>query len=329
MSAVTIERDRTISAGHALIRVHGGARARANPGFRLHRQAEWGDATLGPAGWQVAEELLTPARVTIEGEDLVLGVGPEVCSHVESGVYRIVVPAAGVDAVVVWPEIATLHTGRGGAFADPNERTVEPRNDAQPKNSIEPENEAVPEKGTKPEKGAESVAAKDLGIRDRVAWGFLFGLIAFIALTAVAAINAHHTDSSSHGVDLPQESWNRHDLDMLVGCWRSITQLRTRDVGTNVIYDVRQWQLCFDRSGNGRQTVLWTDGASCQGPMKAIFSDDSHLVITDSARCFGPRRPLYLGRFECERISDSEATCTRMNTEGPEQWSRDSGRFMR
>jgi hypothetical protein len=130
--------------------------------------------------------------------------------------------------------------------------------------------------------------------------------------------------------DLPQENWNRHDLAMLEGCWRNITHLETHDASTGALRDVRQWQLCFDRSGNGRQTLVWTDGVTCQGPMRATFSDDSHLVLTDSARCTAAsRRFLYGGRFECERISDSEATCIRIETEGPGIGTRQSGRFMR
>ncbi len=107
MSLVTVEEDLTGPPGHALIRVHGGAGAQGSPGFRLHRQAEWGAAALGPAGWQVAEALLTPRRVGVEGDDLVLGVGPDVCRHLEGGVYQITVPAASADVTVIWPEIAT------------------------------------------------------------------------------------------------------------------------------------------------------------------------------------------------------------------------------
>jgi hypothetical protein len=117
---------------------------------------------------------------------------------------------------------------------------------------------------------------------------------------------------------------------MLEGCWRNTTQLTTHDVNTGAVRDVRQWQLCFDRSGNGHQTLVWTDGVTCQGPMRATFSDDSHLILTDSARCTAAsRRFLYGGRFECERISGSEATCIRIETEGPGIGTRQSGRFMR
>lgn len=107
MSGVTVQEDLTGPPGHALIRVRGGARAQGSPGFRLHRQAEWGASVLGPAGWQVPEALLTPRRVSVEGNDLVLGVGPEVCRHLEGGTYQFTVPAADVDVTVFWPEIAT------------------------------------------------------------------------------------------------------------------------------------------------------------------------------------------------------------------------------
>lgn len=106
MSDVTVEEDVTGPAGHARIRVRGAAQAQQSPGFML-RRPDWAEAVLGPAGWQVAEILLTPQRATVEGNDLVLLVGPEVCGHLEGGVYEIAVPAAGVEAPVCWPEIAT------------------------------------------------------------------------------------------------------------------------------------------------------------------------------------------------------------------------------
>jgi TPR repeat protein len=116
MSVVTVEEDFTRPPGHAVIRVKRATRSETSPGFRLHRP-DWDEAELGPTGWQVAETLLTPSYVGSDGDDLVLGVGPEVCAHVEAGTYRIVVPAAGVEATVYWPEIAT-HIGRSSVFPD-------------------------------------------------------------------------------------------------------------------------------------------------------------------------------------------------------------------
>jgi hypothetical protein len=106
MSAIEVHEPHDRPAGHALIRVGGGARARSDPRFRLRRSAEWGAATLGPTGWQVADTLLQPQSATVEGDDLVLLVGPSICVHVDGGVYEIAVPAAGAEAAVAWPDIA-------------------------------------------------------------------------------------------------------------------------------------------------------------------------------------------------------------------------------
>ena len=106
MSDVTVEEDVSGPGGHARIRVRGAAQAQQSPGFML-RRPDWAEAVLGPAGWQVSEILLSPQRASVDGNDLVLLVGPEVCGHLEGGVYEIAVPAAGVEAPVYWPEIAT------------------------------------------------------------------------------------------------------------------------------------------------------------------------------------------------------------------------------
>jgi len=122
MSRVTVEEDRSGPPGCALIRVRGAGPAQSTPRFQLRRPG-WPEPMLGTAGWQVAEALLNPASAIADGEDLVLSVGPEVCSHVDGGVYEIAMPAVGVDEIVSWPEIAAPHAGRAGIFADPKERT--------------------------------------------------------------------------------------------------------------------------------------------------------------------------------------------------------------
>lgn len=112
MSAVTVTPDPAHPAGHALVRVAGAAEHLATPGFRLQRDAGWGDDKLGPGGWQSSDALLQPAHAERDGADLLLHVGWDVCHHLEAGVYELSVPVAGVEPTgVFWPDIVPLHAG--------------------------------------------------------------------------------------------------------------------------------------------------------------------------------------------------------------------------
>lgn len=112
--SLQVEPDPAHPAGHALIRVPGAAGAVGAPGFRVQRDAGWGDDKLGPGGWQSSDALLDPDRAEASGPDLLLHVGWNVCRHLEAGVYELSVPGAGLAQVgVYWPDIVPLHAAGG------------------------------------------------------------------------------------------------------------------------------------------------------------------------------------------------------------------------
>ncbi|GGC40125.1 hypothetical protein GCM10011504_18170 [Siccirubricoccus deserti] len=127
--------------------------------------------------------------------------------------------------------------------------------------------------------------------------------------------------------ELPQERWDRGDLAMLEGCWRNTAEMTTIDSATRQRNPLRSWQMCFDRNGRGRQSLVWVDGQRCEGPIQASF-DGPRMQISEPQRCEG-RRWLYTGRQECVRINDNEAECTRTQTDGPGAGVRSVGRFRR
>ena len=128
--------------------------------------------------------------------------------------------------------------------------------------------------------------------------------------------------------DLPEQKWNQHDLSMLDGCWHNTTRLMLRNIGTGQTLEAREWKLCFDQSGNGRQTILYSDGRSCDGPLGASFRGDQ-LVLTDREQCRGRGANLMRGKMECTRNSGTEATCTRTDLEGPGTGTSQTGQFKR
>ena len=128
--------------------------------------------------------------------------------------------------------------------------------------------------------------------------------------------------------DLPEQKWNDHDLSMLDGCWHNTTPLNLRSIATGQVLGAREWRLCFDQSGAGRQTLTFTDGQSCDGPLTAAFSGE-RLVLTDRESCRGRSHSLVRGKMECVRESGTEATCTRTDSEGPTAGVHQTGKFRR
>ena len=109
---VRAEADPDHPAGHALIWVTGAATAVRAPGFRVQRDAGWGNDKLGPGGWQGSDALLQPDGAEARGSDLLLRVGWEVCQYLEAGVYEFAVPTAGLAQMgLAWPDIVPQHGG--------------------------------------------------------------------------------------------------------------------------------------------------------------------------------------------------------------------------
>ena len=105
-------------AGHALIHVPGAAAAAGKPAFGIRRDEDWGEDKLGPDGWQTSDAALSPDGADVAGGDLVLRVGWSVCRHLESGMYTLWLPAAGVTgAAMQWPHIQPEHAGSRDVFS--------------------------------------------------------------------------------------------------------------------------------------------------------------------------------------------------------------------
>lgn len=112
---ITVTPDEAKGAGHARIRIAGGAGA-ANPSFRIARPG-WPEPNLGARGWQGAEAALQPDAAAPDGADLVLAVGPAVCGFLDEGTYVLSLYPSGPEGVVAWPTMEDVHGGMSAYFA--------------------------------------------------------------------------------------------------------------------------------------------------------------------------------------------------------------------
>jgi hypothetical protein len=68
-------------------------------------------ANLGRRGWQVQEEKLTPVEIRQEGADTVLVLGPRLTRHLEPGPLVFLLPAAGLETSLFWPDDIDVFDG--------------------------------------------------------------------------------------------------------------------------------------------------------------------------------------------------------------------------
>ncbi|WP_149541235.1 hypothetical protein [Siccirubricoccus phaeus] len=114
MSEGSVRRHPTRGIGYAELRLPGAAAAVEDPRFRLYWEPHH-DPYLGPNGWQAAEAVLHPEEAAAEGRDLLLTLGPEICEHLETDTYEVILLAFPNGRFVVpWVEIPRRpRQGRG------------------------------------------------------------------------------------------------------------------------------------------------------------------------------------------------------------------------
>ncbi|QNT77990.1 hypothetical protein [Entomobacter blattae] len=114
--------------------------------------------------------------------------------------------------------------------------------------------------------------------------------------------------------DLPEETWNKHDPSMLKGCWQLSTHMNILEIDGDFrkTYPITQWTLCFDASGNGRQTLTMSDGRQCRGGLHVHFNGQA-MMIEESSPCEGDF-PLLHGRNACVRLNNQAARCTYIDS---------------
>lgn len=118
-------------------------------------------------------------------------------------------------------------------------------------------------------------------------------------------------DFAECGSALPREAWQRHDLRMLDGEWRRFSNMRAYRIGSGEEMGVRSWTFRFDTVGAGIQSLTWTNGSTCNGPVQAHFEDGDTLVL-DAEACTGPET-FVATVFRCRRIDARVANCAALS----------------
>ena len=118
--------------------------------------------------------------------------------------------------------------------------------------------------------------------------------------------------------DIPEGDWTEGDVSFLEGCWTLVTDYSITRTDTGEEYRTRDWQMCFDQSGRGSQTLNFDNGLSCNGGVDARFDPSGELVVVDQGMV-----PCDSGVgidqriMRCFRLPDGTAACSTQHTEPP------------
>ena len=117
--------------------------------------------------------------------------------------------------------------------------------------------------------------------------------------------------------EIPEEEWEEQDVSFLEGCWNLITDYRITRTDTGEVFDTDAWEMCFDGTGTGNQSLTFGD-LSCEGGVRAQFSPDGALTLIDRGNIPCDNGSAIDQRImECERLDDGTAQCETRHTTPP------------
>lgn len=100
---------------------------------------------------------------------------------------------------------------------------------------------------------------------------------------------------------LDPDAFDEKDISVMEGCWQLSSNYSVREINTGRITRFKYWRICFDKNGNGTETMRSTDGVRCQGRIKGRIPGNGKLTM---------REP---GNLQCDNDSSifrRDITCT-------------------
>ena len=123
-------------------------------------------------------------------------------------------------------------------------------------------------------------------------------------------------DAPDRLAPLKPEGWANRDLGMFYGCWNLDTTYRTRNIDTGTIRTYRQWQMCFDTQGNGRQRMRADDGTVCEGTVQAQYAGTGSLGLIEPGNlACSDGGYIHQRQISCVSAAGGRASCETLQPE--------------
>lgn len=114
---------------------------------------------------------------------------------------------------------------------------------------------------------------------------------------------------------LAPDAFQRGDVAVMEGCWELVTEFSVRERRTGQIDLFRNFEVCFDQSGQGRQVRTSTRGTRCEGPVSARI-DYGTLVLTEPVDLVCTNGlTIYRAITNCTLDAQGKATCRGLQPE--------------
>jgi len=85
---------------------------------------------------------------------------------------------------------------------------------------------------------------------------------------------------------IDEHLWRKGDLAAIEGCWGLNSSYVIIDQQTGKPSPQQTWNICFDGSGNGQQTMRSEDGVACESEVTGRFGAGGKLVIKEDKDLF-------------------------------------------
>lgn len=124
---------------------------------------------------------------------------------------------------------------------------------------------------------------------------------------------------SAPAAGIDEDRWRDRDVGLLEGCWNLDSDYTMVDGRTGQPRGVRRWRMCFDAQGRGQETQVFTDGATCRGPIRARFASGGALQIDedDDVPC-SDNSNILRRRTVCEIAGNGRAQCQNFHPSLPD-----------
>lgn len=109
---------------------------------------------------------------------------------------------------------------------------------------------------------------------------------------------------------LDPDAFEQGDISVMEGCWQLDSNYSVTHIRTKKVTHFRDWRLCFDANGQGREIMRSTDGVRCEGPIrgrlqagKLVMTEPGNMECDNNTHIF--RRDITCaldarGRAQCE-----------------------------
>ncbi|MFV0514493.1 MAG: hypothetical protein ACK5MY_12835 [Jhaorihella sp.] len=76
-------------------------------------------------------------------------------------------------------------------------------------------------------------------------------------------------------------AFDESDISVMAGCWLLSSDYAVREINTGEITRFRYWRICFDKNGNGTETMRSTNGVVCTGTLTGRMPGNGRLTMRE------------------------------------------------